>query len=143
MNNNRALADELSALVASETRGLIRHAAVAQPHVTPATHQLYVLVKRLADVGLEHSHRLVDLMQTLEIEPRPVPYAAELANFHFVTLESLRPAFIHEKRQQVAAYERVLGHLKDHPDAARVVGELLEDNRQHLDQLQEASTHIA
>jgi len=138
MKNPTALAEELSGVLATERRGLLRHIAVATPYITARTYKLFQQVKHIAHDSVEHTQRLTDLMQGLELEPTAVPFQQDVANFHFVTLESVLPLLIEEKQSQIDAYERAIGHLGDLPEARAELESLLADNREHLKQLQTA-----
>src|SRR3990172_10614839 len=111
MTNPRALVDELSAVLATEQRGLVRHVAAARPHVTPKTYRLFAALKRMAHDSEVHARRIAAFMQSHELEPRAVSFDTDVANFHFVTLESVLPELIAEKQRQIAAFQRAIEHV--------------------------------
>jgi uncharacterized alpha-E superfamily protein len=139
MNNLDALVDELSAVLATERRGLIRHVAASTPHVTKETYNLFAALKRMVEQSDDHARRITEFMHRRELEPKSVTFQPEVANFHFVTLESVLPELIAEKQRQIAAYERTMEHLgADLPDARAELQALLDENRQQLTKLEAA-----
>lgn len=142
MINRQALADELNQLLATETRSLARHLEESPPYVTPATYRIWQSLRSLAAQSRAHAQRLSELLSTLELSERPLPFSSDVARFHYTALEVLLPELIREKNRQINAYQRALEHA--HSDALVESGlsSLLEENCQQLRQLTEALSSI-
>lgn len=138
MQNPQAVIDELSAVLATEQRGLVRHIAAATPHVTAKTYKLFAALKRMAHQSADHAQRITEFMQSRELEPKAVTFSTEVANYHFVTLDSVLPELIAEKMSQIAAYQRAIENLGDLPEARTQLEALLEENRAQLTELESA-----
>lgn len=137
MNNSDALVNELSSVLATEQRGLVCHIANATPYVSPKTYKLFVALKEMAHQGIDHAQRITQFMQRHELQPKAVTFDAQVANFHFVSLESVLPELISEKQNQIAAYQRAIEHLGDDlPDARDELQALLNENKRQLTELE-------
>lgn len=134
--NAQALADELNRLLATETRSLVRHLDEAKPYLTPKTYRIWNQVEAMSHASAEHSQRLSALFEALEMVPRPIGYPAEVANYHFLTLSSLLPLLIQEKRKQIEAYSRAIDHAAGDPRVHDELAALLTENREQLRSLE-------
>ncbi len=131
--NSQALADELNALLATETRSLVRHLDnEATPYVTPATMKAWRHLQDLGGISTDHARRISRLIDELELPPRVLPFPTDVASFHYMTVERVLPLVIQEKKRQVAAYERALTHAGGQPRADIEIRALLAENREKL-----------
>jgi bacterioferritin (cytochrome b1) len=136
MYDPKVIADELSDVLATETQGLLRHIIGSAPHVTPKTYDTFTLLKKIAANSAHHARRVSRLFDALELSPRPRSFDPRVANYHFLSVASVLPAIVDEKQRQIAAYERAIDHIGDNPRYRVELQALLEENREHLQQLQ-------
>ncbi len=138
MYDPKVIADELSDVLATETRGMLRHVMGSTPHVTQKTYPVFVLLQKIVKAGAHHAQRVTQLFEQLELSPRTRSYNPDVANYHFVTLASVLPDIVEEKQRQIAAYERAVEHIGDNAAAAAELQALLDENREQLEQIQSA-----
>lgn len=136
--NPDALANELSDLIATESRGLLRHIAASNPYVDEKTYKFQEAVVAVAEQSNGHIHRLTDVMESLELSPRSRTYDMDVTYQHYVTAASVADELLEEKREQIAAYERAIANVND-AAARRELEQLLAENRNHLQQLQDVA----
>lgn len=133
-----ALANELSDLIATESRGLMRHVAGTNAFVDKKTYRLRQAIERIADHTSSHVQRITAVMEDLELSPSARTYPMEVSFHHYDSIQSMQQLLLEEKRNQIAAYERAIQHVGPAPEARAELEALLADNRSHLDQLQNA-----
>ena len=141
--NDKALAGTLNLLLATERRSLARHALRWRMHRTPRTYPVARSIEAMAERSAAHEARLSALMDQLDLPERATPFAATVAHYHDVDVESLLPRLIEEKQRQVQSYEQAIEHVGS--DAA-VVGELeqlLAENREQLQALERSARQLA
>jgi hypothetical protein len=134
--NNPALADELNLLLATETRSLFRHLDEAKPYLTPRTYPAWREVAAMSHASREHGDRIAAILHRLELPQRPVSFSAEVANYHFLSVGSLLPLLIAEKRDQVAAYQRAIRHSTGSAEIDDELIDLLAQNQAQLEKLE-------
>lgn len=139
---DRALADKLSLLLATETRSLARHLSEATPYLTLPTYAIWVSLKHLSDKATDHAKRLSALFNFLGISPRASAYSPDVANYHYVGLDRLLPVLIEEKERQVKAYEQAIALAATSPKVKELLVELEKENLVHLGQLQAALARL-
>lgn len=105
-----ALAKEINALLATERRSLLEHLQGTTPHVTSATYRAWNELKTLAHRDSDHAARLCAVMNRLHLPERPRPFAQNVGNYHYMTLERVLTVLIAEKKQHLAAYDRAMAH---------------------------------
>jgi hypothetical protein len=140
--NTDALANELNQLLATETRSLVRHLDEAKPYLSPKTYKAWHAVQQMGHVSEEHSHQLVNLFEKIERTPKAIAYPAEVANYHFLTLESMLPLLIEQKQGQIAAYRRAIEHAAGDPRVDDELAALLAENAEQLAQLESFQSSI-
>jgi len=137
--NAQALADELNVLLTTEDRGLVRHLERAKPYLTPRTFPMWAQVQQISRACVEHSARITRLLESLEASPAAAPFNTVVASYHFVTLESLIPLLIAEKRSQIDSYRRCIEHVGNEllqQDIRLDLETLLAQNIEQLQQLE-------
>jgi len=134
--NTDALAIELNQLLATETRSLVRHLDEAKPYLSPKTYKAWHGVQKMSHASEEHAHRLVELFDAIERTPKAIAYPAEVANYHFLTLESMLPLLIDQKTGQIAAYRRAIEHAAGDPRVDDELAALLAENVRQLGELE-------
>lgn len=139
---DRALANKLSELLATETRSLARHMAEASPYLSLPTYAIWVRLKHLSGKTEDHARRLSGLFDYLGITPRAVSFDADVANYHYMGLDRLLPVLIEEKQRQVKAYEQAIALAAVSPHVMDVLVALEKENLQHLGQLQTAGARL-
>jgi hypothetical protein len=133
--SQRALADKLSELLATETRSLARHMAEASPYLNLPTYAIWMSLKHLTGKAQDHARRLSDLFNYLGLTPKAVSFDANVANYHYMGLDRLLPVLIEEKQRQVKAYEQAIAMAATLPHVKDELVSLEKENLEHLAQL--------
>lgn len=136
--NSNALADDLNELLATENHSLARHLEEATPYLSPRTYPIWQGLSGLGHLSRDHVARLSNLIDELELPPRPRTFASEVASYHFLDLGYLLPKLIEETTAQIASYERAIGHAGDSEPLRAELQSLLESNQRKLEQLRAA-----
>jgi len=140
--NHQALADEISFLLATETRSLARHLEEAVPYLSAPTYRIWHKLKHLSQASREHAKRLSALQESLELPPRPHPFSPEVANYHYVDVAFLLPKLIDEKQSQIAAYRRAIRHAQHDEQVKAELESLLADNETQLQTLEHCNRDL-
>lgn len=135
--NTEALAKEINDLLATETRSLLSHLDEAHPHVDARTYPIWKRIRAICRHDEEaHADRLTDLLASLNLPQPPGSFGQDVGHFHYMTVESLLPRLVEEKRRQVQGYERAVQHAHREPIVAATLASLLDENRAELEQLE-------
>ncbi len=141
--NVEALATELNDLLVSESRSLMHHLDEARPYLTAKTFRIWTEIERLAQMSQAHARQLSALLDRLELPERPLSYAPQVANFHYLTLQSLLPQLIREKDLQIEAYRRSLEHAIEQQTIYVEIEALWQENQLQLEQLQAIEANLS
>jgi hypothetical protein len=131
-----ALAEELNTLLALESRSLLRHLDEARPFLSAATFKVWADIERAAARSQDHVRRVSELTESLKLPARAPGFASTVANYHFVSVESVLPLLIQEKAALAASLERAVAHAADHPPLAAALRAMRDDTRELLRVLQ-------
>ena len=143
MNQTPQLAEALNAVLATESRGLLRYIAGIDPHLTGQTRDLFAQMRRMADQSRDREQRICQLMQDLGIEPAATPFPTGTADCHYVSIEALLPRLIDQQRRQVAGYQRALEHVGGEYPVRRELEALLAATVALGQELEHATDRIA
>ena len=127
-----ALANEINALLAVESRSLMEHFKEATPHVTAATYRIWQELKRLARRDSDHALRLSALLTSLHLPERSRPFSQAVGYYHYLTIDRVLPLLIDEKRKQLSAYDRAIRHCGREQDVIVELESLRADNLSEL-----------
>ena len=141
--NHHGIADELSLLLATETRSLVHHLGASTPHLTAKTYPIWNDLKLLIEISEQHAERLSLLLDRLDLPPRPRPYPAQVAQFHYLTIEYLLMKMIEEKQGQLAVYRRAISHAGFNDDLITELQSLLDENIAQLDSFEQCQRALS
>ena len=143
---NDALANELNALLATETRGQCRHLGEATPYLTPLTYAVWTDIQKMLEVTARHAQNISQIIGELNLQEHPASFAPAVATSHYMDLAYLLPLLMDEKRRQIASYQNAIEHASaTGPGHSHIVSQLqslLADNQAHLNQLERHHRNI-
>lgn len=142
MTDFSALASDINALRATETRSLVHHLDEAKPYLSASDMRVWKRVKELTHESEQHERRLVELLLAHELPVEPVTFSQNVAFFHFMTVASVLPVLIGEKTGQIAAYERAISRAGGAVDILTELQALLLENQKQLAELQELRSRV-
>jgi len=131
LSARREVHEVLNHLLRMERKGLIAHIVDSTLHVTWASAEEDLVLRRIVAEVREHQQWLVELLTALKggIEPaRPDPRIAEI---HFVDVHSVLPRIIAHEQDIIARYESALKRLAGEPSAQEVASRILARHREH------------
>lgn len=131
-----ALADELSALLAHDSRSILRRLDELTPYLTPASVPAWTRLRRLSHDADLRADRLTAILNGLGLHPSTANYPIETAGMHFLRIDALMPLIIDEKKRLIAAYDRALSAAAGNPAVLSQLKALADENRQALAELQ-------
>lgn len=126
------LARQIDRLLAAETYSLAGHADDARPFVDAASFRQWDAIRRDARAARTHSAQLIDAIESLGQMPQPAVFPIDVAGAHYVSLDTLLPLMIDEKRRLVALYEEALAAAAGRPDVVATLREIHADHRKGL-----------
>lgn len=96
-------------------------------------------VRAMVEASAGHCGVLTTLIRRLGGEPGPRGIDVMTGDLHFQELGGAVPRVISEQGHLIALYQRALGRLGDEPEAAAIVGQIVEQHRADLSALERAA----
>jgi rubrerythrin len=125
----------LSDVLRRESRSLLQYVDEAFPWTPPEEQATW---DQLTKLIAEERKALTALAHFLDRRRIPLPYLGSFPDFtgvNFVSLDHLLPLLVEHQKKSIASLESDLARLSD-PEAAKVLGQLLEVERRHLKTLE-------